>query len=299
MNEYVEGLIVKHPVFGLGKIVALHSNKAHIHFRDDGQDSRHLSLASPLLKIADVQADPQLDSLPPFRDGKFATKAKRVPWNDGIEEFRRHFSGAFSDPLYIGTGNLKEKGTGERSYKWAAHELWLAQLGDGGAEDLVSRGEVEEFAKRVLAIVGSTNLLSPFEAMALRDGLQDEEPAQRFFEALLGCLDHGPAPETFAPLADAVLGLPAKKGRARVATWPVLTILPFLARPDRFMFLKPEITTQCAERMRFDLHYDSSLRWVTYDRLMKLSELLLEKLRPLGARDYIDVQSFMWVIAKY
>jgi hypothetical protein len=76
----------------------------------------------------------------------------------------------------------------------------------------------------------------------------------------------------------------------------VLTVLPFLARPDLFMYLKPEPTVGCALRLRFDLHYDPSLQWVTYNQLMTLSNLLLEKLRPLGARDYIDVQSFLSLI---
>jgi hypothetical protein len=296
---YAQGMLVEHAKFGLGKILEVHGGKAHIHFRDDGQDSRQLSLDSMTLVPAPTQSDPMLDSLPPFRDGKFATKRKRVLWGDGIAEFRRCFPGGFSDPAFIGTENVHDKAGGERGYKVAAHELWVAQLGEGRAVLLLEHGEIDELAKRALAVVARTNLLSPFEAMALRDGFAFPEPARRFFEALLPFIDQPPTPATFAPLADAVLGLPAEPGRARVATWPVLTILPFLARPDRFMFLKPEITQECAERMRFDLQYDSALRWITYERLMKLSDVLLEKLRPLGARDYIDVQSFMWVIAKY
>lgn len=65
------------------------------------------------------------------------------------------------------------------------------------------------------------------------------------------------------------------------------------------MFLKPEPTKECADRMRFNLQYTAELSWITYARLMVLSGDLLERLRPLGAKDYIDVQSFMWVIAKY
>jgi hypothetical protein len=38
---------------------------------------------------------------------------------------------------------------------------------------------------------------------------------------------------------------------------------------------------------------------LTYKKLMQMGGQLLERLRPLGAQDYIDVQSFIWVIAKY
>jgi len=65
------------------------------------------------------------------------------------------------------------------------------------------------------------------------------------------------------------------------------------------MFLKPAPTQECADRMRFDLQYGSDLRWLTYKKLMQMGGQLLERLRPRGARDYIDVQSFIWVIAKY
>ena len=51
--------------------------------------------------------------------------------------------------------------------------------------------------------------------------------------------------------------------------------------------------------MMFDLNYQSKLNWMTYSQLIVLSEALFEKLKPLGARDYIDVQSFIWVIGAY
>ena len=65
------------------------------------------------------------------------------------------------------------------------------------------------------------------------------------------------------------------------------------------MFLKPEVTQQCAERLTFDLAYSSDLNWPTYERLLVMSARLLEILRPYGASDFIDVQSFSWVIGAY
>ena len=44
---------------------------------------------------------------------------------------------------------------------------------------------------------------------------------------------------------------------------------------------------------------DSALRWATYERLLEMGTHLLRELQPLGAKDFIDVQSFMWVIEKY
>lgn len=87
--------------------------------------------------------------------------------------------------------------------------------------------------------------------------------------------------------------LPQPKGR--VATWPIATLLPFFAQPERHMFLKPEITQQAEERLGFHLNYQPTPNWRTYAKLLELSNVLLEQLKPLGARDNIDVQSFLWI----
>ena len=98
-------------------------------------------------------------------------------------------------------------------------------------------------------------------------------------------------------LASAVSALP--QPGSRVATWPVATIFPYLAHPDRNMFLKPEVTKEAAQRLGFHLNYKSEPNWLTYRSLLSLAELLMEELRPLGARDLIDVQSFIWVTGEY
>ena len=105
--------------------------------------------------------------------------------------------------------------------------------------------------------------------------------------------------ETYQTLIAAVDNLPHEEGKARVATWPILTQYPFIARPDCHMFLKPEVTKACAERMTFNLNYDSKLNWVTYSQLIKLTRMLFRELQPMGAKDHIDVQSYIWVIGAY
>jgi len=49
-------------------------------------------------------------------------------------------------------------------------------------------------------------------------------------------------------------------------------------------------------RLNFGLNYRSELNWLTYKSLLTMSELLLTRLRPHGARDFMDVQSFIWLI---
>lgn len=301
--KLVEGTLVRHPKkpeWGLGKILVKTGNSVTVYFKKDSTDVRTLLLDMVDLEVAGNQSDEYLDRLPPFVDGAFASKQKKVTIEDGLKRFKDLFPLGFDDPAYLDVGN--DQAGGERGYKIRAHERWVETLGNGKGEKLLADGNLDELRHSTQSIVtgGHMNLLSPYEAMALRDGLlPSESAAESFFDALFKFVASGPEPETFNNLAKAVSDLPVEEGRARVATWPVQTLLPYLADPTRFMFLKPEPTRACADRLRFDLLYDSALRWVTYERLIAMGELLLKELQPLGARDFIDVQSFMWVIQKY
>ena len=298
-----EGVLVRHPTkpdWGLGKVLAMQGNNVTIYFKDDATDHRTFLVDKIKLNVAEDQSDPMLDKLPPFVKGAFVTKTKKVTIQEGIEAFKKQLPGCFADPNYLGVGDVDV--VGERNYKLRAHQRYLDGFGDGKGEALLESGKIDELRDLVQGIVTKDhmNLLSPYEAMAFRDGLiASDKTAAEYFRALFLFVKGGPNQQSFNALASAVTNLPVQEGRARVATWPVLTLPPFLADPNRFMFLKPEPTQACADRLRFDLLYDSSLRWVTYERLMTMGEILLNELKPLGAQDFIDVQSFMWVIQKY
>jgi hypothetical protein len=47
--------------------------------------------------------------------------------------------------------------------------------------------------------------------------------------------------------------------------------------------------------MTFDLQYNAIPNWITYQALLRMGTVYLELLRRLGARDYLDVQSFIYV----
>ena len=299
-----QGTVVRHPKkpeWGLGKVLAIEGDVAKIHFKDDsGPDYRAIRTDIVSLVRADVQSDPVLDNLPPFVGDQFEVKAIRVTFGNGVERFNHLFPLGFRDPKYLSQEALAEgEAGGERDYKWNAHERFSEALGDGKAGTLLASGEIGELVDRVCR-AADINLLSIYERSAIKEGLRaDEGSARSYLSAVFEFIECGPEQRSFRAMAQALCNLPIAKGRARAATWPVLTLFPYLADPTRFMFLKPEPTKECAARLRFDLKYDSSLEWETYARLMILSEQLLERLHPLGARDFIDVQSFMWVVSKY
>ena len=48
------------------------------------------------------------------------------------------------------------------------------------------------------------------------------------------------------------------------------------------MFLKPQVTNQCAENIASHLNYTPALNWLTDLTLLKMSEYLIGQLRPYG-----------------
>jgi hypothetical protein len=73
-------------------------------------------------------------------------------------------------------------------------------------------------------------------------------------------------------------------------------VFPFLAEPTRHIFLKPNVTRRAAAEYDFMFDYGSRPNIETYDSLFALAETIRSDHRDLKPRDYIDLQSFIWVL---
>ena len=205
-----------------------------------------------------------------------------------IERFLRLFPMGFDDPGYLG-----DRKTGERNYKLAAHEHYQAHLGDGKLGDVL-KSDVSKAIAEAERTIGMVNLLHKIEISALRDGLRDENAARRFFEALDDLLLSPTIEQSLVETYfNAVDRLPAEGGR--VAIWTVATILPFLAQPAKYIFVKPTVTQAVADSLGFHIRYRPDLNWETYEAVLRMANMYKERLAHLKPRDFIDVQSFFWV----
>ena len=296
LTEYKIGLIVTHPkmaAWGPGKIVHVALPKVWVAFRDlPDQEAKPILVDIAPLRKANVQTDPILDNLPPFEqkgDKWVSPYGRRYKHGEAMEWFLARFPKRFKDPRY------DEE---ERGYKVEAHKLFISTLGKGKVRRLLQQDKVEELVRLALKVAtcGHVQLLAPVENMAMHDGLAgDKAAAKRFFVTFLDLIDApSPTASLFEAYAKAVSDLPAEPGKSPVFTWPVTTILPARANPDTFMFLKPNVTNKAAERLGFELHYQSKPNWGTYESLLRMGQMYLEFLRPHGAKDLIDVQSFIW-----
>lgn len=290
-------MLVEHASLGLGKLIAIKGDLLYVFFPTQGGRAatriKH-DPKRPLLRPAARQNDPWLDHLPPFilKDGNYQLAHDRLTQAQAIGLFKQFFPLGFNDPAY--EGNRK---TGERHYKVAAHKAFNEALGGGKAEQLLAEGRVAELTQRLLHVDAQTNLLHPnWDKAPLRDGLRDEQAAEHFHRTLFALLElPEPTQTAFEDFIRALDALPAP-GSA-VATWPVATVFLFLSQPDRHMFFRPKFTQEAAQRLAYELNYAPHPNWRTYSSLRDFSFRLLEELKPLGARDLIDVQSFIYVTA--
>src|SRR5690349_65985 len=212
-------------------------------------------------------------------------RARKAPAQRCREKFLRIFPGGFRDPEYLEL---------ERDYKWQAHQRWRNVLGPEQLEALVQQGRYSELAGLAIGIESRTNLLFSFEKMALRDAVRSRTGARQFALGLQDFLyGHDDLEGRFARWCATIGTLPRRQ--TRVLTWPLVTVFGFIAEPKQHIFFKPRVTQTAATAYGFDLNYRSQPGWSTYTRVLEFADRIRRDNRDLRPRDYIDLQSFIWV----
>lgn len=203
-----------------------------------------------------------------------------------VRKFLYYFPDGYKDATYI---------EWERNYKWQAHLEWEKQLNKRSFAALLKTGDYQQIAQIAVRIESRTNLLFSFEKMALRDAVKSGDGASRFAHGLFDYIyGEDPLEERFKRFTEIVAALPRKQ--TRVLTWPLTTVFGFIARPDEHIFLKPKVTRAAAEKFGFSFHYTSRPNWDTYKNLLQFASEVKTVTRHLHPADYIDLQSFIWVM---
>lgn len=202
-------------------------------------------------------------------------------------KFLSIFPAAFLDETYLAW---------ERDYKWQAHRLWTKRIG-GKAEfrSKLDGGRHREVASEAVRIESNRSLLFSFEKMALRDAVVRSDAGAALFAHGLYDWLHGTGSEEdrFEDWLAVLQRLPQRQ--RRVASWPIVTVFGFIARPRFHAFLKPVAMQRAAAKYGFNLDYSSRPSWATYSSFLSLCHTVDSDLSDLRPRDQIDVQSFLWV----
>ena len=287
------GILVDHPVWQRGKVIEIISPYAIIHFPSLAGSpqgpQRKLREDAPQLSKSSVQSDPELDGIEtgPGKPKKISKRKVKDLQNDldaAVQWFQETYPAKFEDEKFVDNDYRNKR---------SAAEVFAANFGEGRGAAMAAEGKHAEIAGAFDSIFRATNILSPFEMKAVHKAfVKADEASTKVLAATLAFMEN-PGQHTFKMMGEAVSQLPADGGK--VHTWPIVTLLPFLADPQRFIPLKPTNSDLIAGRMNAQLKYDTTPNWETYDLFLRMSNSLLDRLKPLGAKDMIDVQQFMWV----
>jgi hypothetical protein len=298
MNDLVNGTLVRHVSLGVGKIVALEPNAVHVFFPDS--DKRfaaklRLPTARPLLRTEGLEPDRWLEGLSAFTldatTGRYGLVATWLTHEQAVEQLLGAYPGGFTGAAYLASGDEPR-----RAARWrAASAAWTATLGGGEISRLLEEDELGELVKRVLKVEAHVaSLHPPADVGAVEEALEDPESARPFLGALAELLSvPSPGRARFERLFATARSLPVDGPQQ----WLVATLLPFVASPGRHVLLRPRVTCLAAERLGCDLRYEPFPNWVTYSTLRALATRLVERLAPVGASDYVDLEAFFHVTA--
>jgi hypothetical protein len=203
-----------------------------------------------------------------------------------LKKFLFYFKEGYSDPQFLAW---------EREYKLNAHKSFQKQLNKKQYNKLLIEKEYKSIAEIAVRIESRTNLLFSFEKMALRDAIKSKDGAKIFSIGLFNYVyGKGTLENRFEKFCESVSLLPRKQ--TRVLTWPLVTVFGFIADPLEHIFLKPRVTKEAARKYQFDFIYTSKPNWVTYKSLLAFAEQIRLDTRKYKPKDYIDLQSFIWVM---
>lgn len=300
---------IEHATLGRGKIVHVDETIAHVYFRDDGHPipekrvRQFRPVAWPLLAPTAPLPDPILDGLPPWNGSKFERPKTDLTIADAKRTFLRLFDRGIDDPAYLAN---------ELAYKRAAHQRFV-KLFAPNVDAWIAANDATAIAEGIDVVWGRhvpskerLNLLYHMgEAPAYFDALRSGgELTVRYAQAAIDVIKGGGL-DALDRLIKALEAFPTPDGGTDIAKWPTLTWLPFIAAPDRFIVVRPTIIQAFASAYPRDLRFEPKLDVGTYIRvgifIDEFRRVLQASEVNLAGRklDNMDVQSFMWTVARY
>jgi len=201
-----------------------------------------------------------------------------------VASFKKRYS-SFNDQTYLDD---------ERTYKVMAAERMRQLIGQEALRAYLDQGQFEEAKTAIIrscqgsfrispAIRQQNNLLNQWDLRVLLD-TPAEPLAQRLYDLFYGESPFGPRFEAWVDLL----------AQQKPGVWPATTYFLMLNDPANHIFVKPTPFQLFLKETAGDDTWPTRPDGAAYGRFQELGQQLLVELASLGARDMIDVQSFIW-----
>jgi hypothetical protein len=308
MSAIRVGTYVTHsmrPAWGVGKVFGQSQQHILVGFAGLPQEERfkRMEMRPGLLEPSNIKNDVELDSWNVECDSTcrpvLATvRAKRVTvkpaiWTreQGMERFLNKYNGGFPDAWYRSS---------HRDPRLKQHKMWNELLG-GGKLRQFAQDQPHVAAQHMLTIFDAQEkplLHAKNELPRLHEAFMRTERMPAFLIALADLLDADrPTRELFDAYLTAFAAL-TLAGQKSAMSWPIVTALPYIAKPETFMFLKPSAVRNAAAGLGVDLKFKSAPNWTTYERTLAFGSDVLEFIQPRSGTDMIDVHAFIVAVVE-
>lgn len=302
INDYI-----KHKAFGIGKVLDISGDragmKATIIFTDSkgtikkGGDNKYVRDITINKDFLSLLSDDELDKLHESPD---YLMLENVQSNDesklyrSIDEAIEGFKKDLNTENFDGAFYLSD----ERNYKVHFHQHALELFNENFFKKLLDSKDYEQLLKNFKMFFESRykghtqNLTHYLEPLKLREAIDTDEKAERFFTALFNVLyGNTEFEERFEDWIKALTEIDQAK-------WTMATIFLFVIHPEKYMYVKPETTKNALQVSGFFGEYSATPTYSYYQKVLDCSHYIFEKTKALGLnpKDMIDVQSFMWCI---
>jgi 5-methylcytosine-specific restriction enzyme B len=201
-----------------------------------------------------------------------------------IERFQRTYP-SFTDQGYRDEERFYKDHFAERMRELLSHEA-LGKLIETGDFEGAQAAIKQALGGTVVTPTGfrqQNNLLNQWDALPIINAPVDEL-ARRLYDLLYGA---GPFDTRFDTWVDL---LAAKKP----GVWPPATYFLMLHDPAKHLMIKPSQWQLFFKELGLNMAWPTRPSASSYAYLRGIAHQLLADLAPLGARDLIDVQSFLW-----
>lgn len=292
------------PAWGVGKVFAYSIQHVLVGFRSlpESERFKRMEWRPGLLEAAKgVTYDLELDSWKVEADSTChyigvesrPKRAKAALWTkeEAMERFLAKYADGFVDAWYRSS---------HREARLAQHRLWHEALPGTMLRDLATE-QPHVAAQRILTVLELREkpLLHPKNELGrLRAAFMRTERMPPFLLALADLIDTRLVTAThYDALLAAFAALETPPKRTPMS-WPIVTVLPFIANPSRHVLVKPNAMRAAAAGLGFDLKFRPAPNWATYERSLAFGQELLYFIKKRGGEDMIDVHAFITALVE-
>jgi hypothetical protein len=179
----------------------------------------------------------------------------------------------------------------ERDYKLRIVERLPQELGERKMALLLEQGRFNEAATLIRRFPNNPNdnlLYYPYEAFPLQNA-PDEALARAFYDLLYGA-------DVFPNRFQAWIKVLNKHSHL---CWPAATYYLMIHDPEKHIYVKPGTLGKLINAVSTKFKWQPRTSAAYYVEVQRFSQAILEELKPYGARDMLDVQSFAWILRDY